>query len=130
MGVQVNRKTGASNGKGLGKKGGQAFVLALATGLSVPQAAERAGIATSTAYRRLEDRAVRREVSRARDDLLCQAVGRLAAAAVAAVDVLERNLGSKNDSVANRAALGILSNMIRGMDCVELARRLTELEER
>jgi hypothetical protein len=117
------------NGKPQGKKGGDAFVLALATGLSVPQAAKRAGIGTSTAYRRLEDPATRKAVSKARDDLLCQVVGRLAAVAVKAVDVLEANLHSKSDAIRNRAALGILANMIRGMDSVELARRLTELEE-
>jgi hypothetical protein len=83
----------------------------------------------TTAYRRAADPDFRDRVARTRDDLLSQAVGRLAAAAVKAVDVLERNLGSVDESVANRAALGLLQNMIRGMECHELARRLADLEE-
>jgi hypothetical protein len=129
MNAIVNGYPAEKNGKPQGKKGGDAFILALATGLSIPQAAKRAGIGTSTAYRRMEDPATRRAVSKARDELLCQVVGRLAAVAVEAVDVLEANLRSKSETVRNRAALGILANMVRGMDSVELARRLTELEE-
>jgi hypothetical protein len=116
-------------GKPSGYKGGDAFVLALAMGYSVPQAAERAGIGTSTGYRRLDDPATRRAVSEVRDDLLGQAVGRLLAVAAKAIDTLETSLNSYSDAIRVRAALGILANMLRGMDTVELARRLTELEE-
>jgi hypothetical protein len=45
------------------------------------------------------------------------------------VDVLEANLRSKSDAVRNRAAQGILGSMLCGMDTIEPARRLTELEE-
>jgi hypothetical protein len=112
-----------------GQKGGDALVLALATGASVPQAAERAGIAVSTAYRRLENPTTRRAVSRARDELLAQAVGRLLAVAGRAIDTLEAHLDADIAAIRIRAALGILANMLKGVDSVELARRLTELED-
>jgi hypothetical protein len=68
-------------------------------------------------------------VSRLRDELLGQAVGRLLAVAGKAIDTLEASLQSYSDAIRVRAALGILANMLRGIDTVELARRLTELEE-
>jgi hypothetical protein len=120
---------GVRNGKPSGRKGGEALVLALAAGLSVPQAAKRAGIGVNTAYVRMRDPTVRREVARARDDLLSQAVGRLADAAVEAVDVLRTTLRSKSEGTRTRAALGILGHMIRGMETHELARRISEIEE-
>jgi hypothetical protein len=125
----LNGNPAVGEGKPTGRKGGDAFILALAIGCSVPQAAERAGIGTSTAYRRLDDPELRRAVSRVRDELLGQAVGRLLAVAGKAIDTLEASLQSYSDSVRVRAALGILANMLRGIDTVELARRLTELEE-
>jgi hypothetical protein len=122
---------GVGNGKSrpTGQKGGDALILALAAGLSVPQAAKRAGLGVNTAYVRVRDPAVRRAVAKARDDLLSQAVGRLADAAVEAVDVLRAALRSKSEGMRARAALGILGHMIRGMEAHELARRLTDLEE-
>jgi hypothetical protein len=118
------------NGKPIGKKGGDALVLALACGLSVPQAAKRAGIGQNTAYVRMRNPEFRRDVARAHDDLLSQAVGRLADAAGEAVDVLRAGLRSESGAARTRAALGILAHMIRGMEAHELARRIAELEER
>ena len=76
----MSGKPAGFSGKPAGKtghKGGDAFVLALATGLSIPAACKRAGIGITTGYRRWDDPAVRQEVSRVRDRLLGEAVGRL-----------------------------------------------------
>ena len=112
-----------------GHKGGDAFVMALGMGLSVPAACKQAGIGTSTGYRRLEDPAVRQEVSRVRDRLLGEAGGRLLAAAGGAVGALVANLGSECEATVNRAAVAILAHMLKGVETVELARRVQQLED-
>src|SRR5262245_32598380 len=112
-----------------GRKGEQALVLALATGLSVPQAAAQARIGKSSAYRHMADPAFRRLVSKARDDLLFRVVGRLMAVALKAADTLERQLDSKSESTSQRAAVAVLDNMIKGHQLTEFLRRLEALEE-
>ena len=104
------------------------MVLGLASGLSVPVAARQAGISTRTAYRRLEDATFRQRVSKARDELLTAAVGKLLAAGTKAVNTLVGNLKAKDRAVANRAALGILQNMVKGVETVELIERIAALE--
>ncbi len=39
------------------------------------------------------------------------------------------NLSSENETTQNRAAVAVLSHMIRGMETVELARRVSNLED-
>src|SRR5262245_39585567 len=94
-----------AGGRKPGHKGGpDPLVLALATGCSVTDAAQRAGLARRTVYRRLEDPDFRREVTKARDELLFQVVGRLMAVAIKAADTLEKQLDSKNEVTSQRAA--------------------------
>jgi hypothetical protein len=123
-----NGTPGGRNGKS-GKKGGDGFVIAISLGCSVPEAARRAGIGTSTAYRRLTDPAVRKAISKARDDLLGQAIGKLAAAGCDAVDALVSNLQDASPLVRNKAAGLILANMLQGYTLSEIVRRLEALEE-
>jgi hypothetical protein len=113
-----------------GKKGNDALVLALATGLSVPQAAKRAKIGMTSAYRRLEDPAVRAAVKKARDDILGQAIAKLVNASCQAVDVLTENLKADDPNVKLKAAAAILQNMIAGVQLTELVHRLEALERR
>jgi hypothetical protein len=128
-GDSTEASPGETGGKPSGRKGADALVLALATGLSVPQAAKRARIGTSSAYRRMEDPAFRAEVRRARDDLLHQALAKLVSAACQAVDTLTENLGDESPVVRNKAAATILANMISGVQLAEILRRLEALEE-
>jgi hypothetical protein len=119
---------GEKNGKP-GRKGGDALMLALAMGSSIPVAARKAKVGVSTAYRRMEDPAFREEVRRARDDLLEQAVAKLVNAACQAVDTLTENLRDESAGVRNKAAATILANMIQGVQMTEILRRLESLEE-
>src|SRR6267378_3683426 len=89
-------------GKPSGRKGGDALVLALATGLSLPQAARKAGIGVNTAYVRMKDPEFRKEVTKARDDLLSQAVNRLVAASCQAVDALTANLADESPAIRTK----------------------------
>jgi hypothetical protein len=113
-----------------GKKGNDALVLALATGLSVPQAAKRAKIGMTSAYRRLEDPAVRAAVKKARGDILGQAIAKLVNASCQAVDALTENLNSDDPNVKLKAAAAILQNMIQGVQLTEIVHRLEALERR
>lgn len=112
------------------KGGGDALVLALATGCSVPDAAKRSGLAVRTVYRRLEDRDFRQEVAKARDNLLSQVVGLLLEASCEAVATLRRSLKSKCEGTRNLAAGRILEHMFRGVETAELVRRIQSLEDR
>lgn len=118
-----------TNGKPSGKKGGDALVLAVAMGLSLPQAAKKAGISVSAAYARSRELGFRQEVARIRDDILSQVVGQLLDACSSAIATLRNNLMHPNPMVRNRAAIAILQQMIRGMEVNELAQRITELED-
>jgi hypothetical protein len=118
----------AGNGRSGKKEGHEALVLGLATGLSVPTAARQAGLSERTAYRWLSNPSFRRRVSRAREELHAAAVGKLLGAAAKAVNTLLGNLKAKDRAVANRAALGILAHMARGVETVELASELAELK--
>ena len=125
----ANEKPAVQGGKPTGKKGGDALALALATGMSVPQAAKKAGIGVNTAYVRLRDPDFRAEVERARDALLSQAVNKLVSASCDAVDALTENLSDENPAVRNKAAATILANMIQGVGLTEIVKRLEAVEE-
>jgi hypothetical protein len=82
-----------------GKKGGDdALVQALAGGLSVPKAAQGAGLSERTAYRRLQDPAFRGRVDQARCDVVAGVVGRLSALGDASAAALAGLRKSKKES--------------------------------
>jgi hypothetical protein len=112
-----------------GLKGGDAFVMAMAVGMSVPQASERAGISFNTGYRRMEDPEVKEAIDKARGDILTQAVAKLVSASCKAIDALVANLESESSVVRHNAAVAILGNMLQGMTLIEVSRRLERLEE-
>jgi hypothetical protein len=111
-----------------GLKGGDAFVLAMAVGMSVPQASERAGISFNTGYRRMEDPEVQEAIDKARGDILSQAVAKLVDAGCKAIDALVANLADQSAVVRHNAAAAILGNMLQGMSLLEITRRLERLE--
>jgi hypothetical protein len=124
-----NGKPAAPYGR-TGKKGGDSFVVSRSCGCSIAEACRRAGIGLRTGYRRLEDPAVRKAISKARQDLLGQAVGKLADAGSRAVDALTENLRDESAAVRNKAASVILANMISGFSVTEILARLEALEDR
>jgi hypothetical protein len=117
----------AENGR---KNVDDALVLALATGLSVPAAAQRAGASERTAYRRLDDPAFRSRIAEVRSALFAETVGRLAALAGKAADALGELLTSDRDLVKLQAAKGVLELGPKLREAGELAERLDALERR
>ena len=106
------------------------LVQALASGLSVTEAAERAGISPRTAYRYLRDEAVVQALQSIERELLQTLARRLAALAVRATETLERALRDDGVpwSVRVRAADALLDHAERLAYLARLEERLSELE--
>jgi transposase len=115
--------------KSYGKKSRDyTLILALAGGATVPQAAKQAGVANSTAYRRLEDPEFARQVTAARDEMFSRAVGRLADAATAAVSKLVELLETGSPTVQLGAARTILEFGPKIRESSEMEARIAALE--
>jgi hypothetical protein len=115
----------AVNGR---KAADDALILALATGVSVPAAAQRAEVSERTAYRRLQDPAFRCRVTETRTALFAEAVGRLASLAGRAADTLGDLLASASDMVKLHAAKSVLELGPKLREAGEIAERLDALE--
>ncbi len=109
-------------------KGEPAFTRALAGGATIRQAAEQAGIAERTAYRRLASPAFRRNVQRARAELFERASGVLTNATGEASATIWRLVRSTDPHVALAAARTTLQLAATVRDHCELAERITALE--
>lgn len=106
------------------------LVQALASGLSVAEAAKRAGISPRTAYRYLRDEAVVEALRSVEQELLQTLARRLATLAVRATETLERAL--QDDAVPwstrVRAADSLLDHAEKLAYLARLEERLSELE--
>jgi hypothetical protein len=107
-----------------------ALVLALASGLSVRDAAKQTKVSERTIYRRLQDPAFRTAVSQARGAMLQQAIGLLSATACEAVTTLKGALQDESSHVRIRAARSILELGTKLRDLIEFEERLGNLETR
>ena len=104
------------------------LVLALASGLTNRQAAERAGISERTVARRLADPEFQRQISEAKAATLSQTVAQLTAAGLAAVTTLVRLLDADSESAQLGAARSILELGTKLRESYELEQRITALE--
>jgi AcrR family transcriptional regulator len=106
------------------------LVQALAAGLSVTEAAERAGISPRTAYRYLRDEAVVQALQSIERELLQTLARRLATLAVRATEALERALQDDGVpwSVRVRAADALLDHAEKLAYLARLEERVAELE--
>jgi AcrR family transcriptional regulator len=106
------------------------LVQALASGLSVAEAAERAGISPRTAYRYLRDEAVVQALQSIERELLQTLARRLATLAVRATEALEAALQDDGVpwSVRVRAADALLDHAEKLAYLARLEERLAELE--
>src|SRR5947209_5922038 len=106
------------------------FLVALACGASVESAARKAGISERTAYRWLEDKALCKELNKARADMVQRATGMLTAAALEAVKTLvELQAASVQAAVRLGAARSIIEFGLKLREMTDFAERLAELEE-
>src|SRR5262245_10582637 len=90
------------------RKGEDAFLLAVASGKSVREAAALADISERTGTRRMADPHFRGLVSDLRSRMVQQALGRLAEASTEAADTLRALLRAEGETVRLGAARSIL----------------------
>jgi len=112
------------------RKGDSELILSLASGRTVKEAAELAGIGERTAHRRLDDPEYCRRIQDARAEMMTQAMGKLADASIEAVETLVRLLRAKSETVRLGASRAILEAGPRLRELTELETRLAELERR
>jgi len=104
------------------------LALALASGVSIADAAAQADVGRTTVYRKLENPEFRRMVADYRDQLICTALGRITDNLTRGADVLTQMLDSPKDHIRIRAARILFSLGIKLRDSVELASRMREVE--
>src|SRR5690242_12586399 len=109
--------------------GDDALVLALATGVSVREAAARSGLSERTAYRHLEDPGMRRRVNEARTRLFDETLGLLASASASAVETLRGLLSDGSPMVRLGASRAILEHSARLRESCEMESRMRETEQ-
>jgi len=115
-------------GKGR-RKGNSELVLSLASGKTIRDAAQQAGLSERTAFRRINDPEFRRQVREARSEMFSRSLGLLADASTSAVGTLRQlSLSAMSESVRLGAAKAILEigNRVREVNEIEV--RLSELE--
>jgi len=108
------------------------FVAELLGAKTVEGAARAAGIAPRTAWRYLENDAVKTALSRRQDGLLGHAARRLATEMETAMDVLHEVMVSRDAPDAPRvsAARAVLDSGLRLAELVALAERVAAVEAR
>src|SRR5262245_58634963 len=102
----------------------EALALAVATGQTLRDAAQTAGVGERTAARRWSDPAFRCRVAELRADLVRRSLGRLADAMTEAADVLRCLLQAQSESVRLGAARSLLELGVKLREGVELEERL------
>ena len=117
----------AANGS---QKGQNAFVLSIASGLTIKDAAKSAGISERTAHRRLDDPKTKSSIKEARCAMLQDAVLRLTAASTGAAETLRELTQAKSEQVRLAAARSILELSHRLKEATEFESRLVDLERK
>ena len=110
----------------------RAFVLAVASTSSVHDAAIAANIAPSTAWRYLNDGAVKSEIAMRQDAMLAQVCAGMASDMTASRKTLRMVMRDTSISpgVRVRAAVALLDAGLRMAELVALSERVSRLEER
>jgi hypothetical protein len=106
----------------------EAAIAALLSEATVEAAAAKAGISISTLKRWLAEPSFRRLYQQARAGLLERVVATLLRLSTSAIVALGRNLTCGKPSVEVRAAEAILTQATRGVELLDLAERVEQLE--
>jgi hypothetical protein len=101
----------------------------LAGGLTLTQAAEKAGVAERTARRRAKEPTFRRRVEELKAEAVGRAVGVLGRSMTGAAVELAKLLKSADEKTRLQAAREIIGLTLRARQQTELERRMTELED-
>lgn len=100
----------------------------IASGKSIRDAAEAAGVSERTAHRRVKEKKFAARVKALRGAMVDRAAGRLADSLAEATDVLRALLSSESETVQLRAADLLLSHSVKLAEVSDLEQRLEALE--
>jgi hypothetical protein len=104
------------------------LAMALASGISITDAAEQAGVCRKTVQRYLAKPAFRRLVARYRNELISTALGRMADGMTRAADAIAGLLDEKDPAIRLRAARAMVTLGQRLRDSVDVTDRIHEIE--
>ena len=120
----------AGDGSKTGRKAvAEGLRLALASGATVAQAAEKAGCSPRTVYRRLDAPGFRQAVANLRSEMVSQAAGQLASRMAEAAEALQKLLTAESETVRLGAARSILELGTRLREQFDHEQRLCAIEE-
>jgi hypothetical protein len=110
----------------------KALLVALACGATVENAAQKAGVAVRTAYRRLADPRFRARLAQTRADVVQRIAGLLTGAGIGSVKTLVdlQNDVAVTPAVRRACARDVLEIGLRIRESADLKMRLAALEER
>jgi hypothetical protein len=111
------------------RRGDERLLAALASGLTIPEAAKEAGLSPRTAHRRMANPLFRAELDEYRREVVRRASASLETAVGSAVATLEALMADRDPWVRLRAASAILSAAVQLKDIQVLEERLMSLEE-
>jgi len=103
-------------------------LIALLETTSVRQAAEKCGLSERTLFKFLEDADFKAEYRNARRQTVESAIAKIQNAASEAVERLRDLMHCENPVVEARCAQIIYENSVKGMEMLDLAERLEEVE--
>ncbi len=103
-------------------------LIALLETTSVRQAAEKCGLSERTLFKFLEDADFKAEYRNARRQTVESAIANIQNAASEAVERLKDLMHCENPVVEARCAQIIYENSVKGMEMLDLAERLEEVE--
>jgi hypothetical protein len=105
-------------------------IAALLTEPTVETAAAKAGVSYRALKSWLTLPRFRQAYAAARQEVLERTMSQLLAASGRAVEALEANLDAYKAADKTRAAVAILTHAVKGMEMLDLAERIAELERR
>lgn len=106
------------------------LVIALASGLTVQEAATSAGVSVRTAHRRLQDKHFRATVDEHRARMLSEATGKLSALLSQAIDTLADLLASDTPATVRHSACRTALEMsMRLTEQTDIVTRMAKIEE-
>ena len=108
----------------------EALALAVASGQTLRDAAQTAGVGERTATRRMADADFRARVAQLRADMVQRSLGRLADGMGAAADKLRLLLAAASESVQLGASRSLIELGVKLRESTELEERLADLEHR
>ena len=104
------------------------LALALASGISIADAAAQADVGRTTVYRKLENPEFRRLVAEYRDRLISTALGRITDNMTRAAEALAQMIDSPEPHIRIRAIRTLFSFGMRMRDSIDLNTRMREVE--